>query len=103
MKIYINKLPKNCLNCPCHSRDFEEGDRCNLGAFDWNTCDYDKIDEDNYKHENCPLQTTKTLTKEIFDKFWKIVQETHEGTLSPDIQFSEIEEIFDKIEKEVKL
>ena len=40
------------------------------------------------------------LIKEIFDKFWKIVQKTHEGTLSPDISFSEIEEIFDKIKKE---
>lgn len=65
MKIYINKLPKNCLNCPCHSRDFEEGDRCNLGAFNYNTCDYDKIDEDNYKHKDCPLIDIKTHDREI--------------------------------------
>ena len=72
MKIYINKLPKNCLNCPCHSRDFEEGDRCNLGAFNYNTCNYDKIDEDNYKHKDCPLIDIKThdreLVKEVCEK-----------------------------------
>ena len=72
MKIYINKLPKNCLNCPCHSRDFEEGDRCNLGAFNYNTCDYDKIDEDNYKHKDCQLICIKDhdreLVKEVCEK-----------------------------------
>lgn len=78
MKIYINKLPKNCLNCPCHSRDFEEGDRCNLGAFNYNTCDYDKIDEDNYKHKDCPLIDIKThdreLVKEVCDKIKKEIE-----------------------------
>lgn len=113
MKIYINKLPKNCLNCPCHSRDFEEGDRCNLGAFNYNTCDYDKIDEDNYKHKDCPLIDIKTHDREIVKEVCEKITERYNLEGKPitdefgDTQYGyamisarDLKQFLDQIEKE---
>lgn len=55
MKVYVDKLPNSCFDCPCCSNSIECG--CNLSD---GSEDFFKFDED----ENCPLKLIEDYKKE---------------------------------------
>ena len=61
MKIYVDELPKDCIDCPCESEYY-----CNLLNEDIGCCEWGEI------HKNCPLQSltdyTKQVRKEVCDE-----------------------------------
>ena len=61
MKVYVEKLPKDCIGCPCESEYY-----CNLLNEDVGCCKWGEI------HKNCPLQSltdyTKQVRKEVCEK-----------------------------------
>lgn len=60
MRIFVDELPKDCIDCPCESEYY-----CNLLNEDVGCCKWGEI------HKNCPLQSiadyTKQVTKEVCD------------------------------------
>ena len=76
MKVYIDKLPKDCSECPmCRSGKLKlqrkgryvEAEQCVFGQYKYQNID-DEID-------TCPLQSltdyTKQVRKEVCEKIWK--------------------------------
>lgn len=60
MKVYVDRLPLNCLECPCYDHCEME---CNL---DNGTHDYHRdFDTGDVK---CPLKTTDDYRKRILDE-----------------------------------
>lgn len=61
MKVYVDKFPKDCIDCPCESEYY-----CNLLNEYVDCCKYGET------HENCPLQSlsdyTKQLKKQVCEK-----------------------------------
>ena len=54
MKVYVDELPKDCIDCPCESEYY-----CNLlnedvGCLEWGET-----------HKNCPLQSLTDYTKQV--------------------------------------
>ena len=72
-KVYVEKMPESCAECPCISRDYEQGNYCNLEAFDYETCDYSEVRKSI--HKNCPLQSIKDHDRELVEKVIKEVEE----------------------------
>lgn len=66
MKVYIDKLPKDCIDCPCESEYY-----CNLLNEDIGCCEWGEI------HKNCPLQSladyTKQVRKDVCDEIIKSI------------------------------
>ena len=64
MKVYVDELPKDCLDCPCESEYC-----CKLLNDDVGCCKWGEI------HKNCPLQSlsdyTKQVKKELVQEIWK--------------------------------
>ena len=64
MKIYVDELPKDCIDCPCESEYY-----CNLLKEDIGCCKWGEI------HKNCPLQSIadhdKQVRKEVCEKIKK--------------------------------
>lgn len=54
MKVYVDELPKDCIDCPCESEYY-----CNLLNEDVGCCKWGEI------HENCPLQSLADYTKQV--------------------------------------
>ena len=54
MKVYVDELPKDCIDCPCESEYY-----CNLLNEDIGCCEWGKI------HKNCPLQSLADYTKQV--------------------------------------
>ena len=86
MKVYVDKLPKNCFECPCFSMDKE----CPCGVDNGENYYF----KDEVEGENCPLkslaehdkQVRKQVIEEIREKFKEIIFDS-----------STIDEILDKI------
>ena len=61
MKVYVDEMPKDCIDCPCESEYY-----CNLLNEDVGCCKWGEI------HKNCPLQSladyTKQVRKEVCEK-----------------------------------
>ena len=57
MKIYVDELPKDCIDCPCESEYY-----CNLLNEDIGCCEWGEI------HKNCPLQSLADYTKKVRKK-----------------------------------
>ena len=61
MKVYVDELPKDCIDCPCESEYY-----CNLLNEDVGCCKWGEI------HKNWPLQSltdyTKQVRKEVCEK-----------------------------------
>ena len=57
MKIYVDELPKDCIDCPCESEYY-----CNLLNEDIGCCEWGEI------HKNCPLQSLADYTKQVRKK-----------------------------------
>lgn len=68
MKVYVDELPKNCIDCPCESEYY-----CNLLYEDVGCCKWGEI------HKNCPLQPlsdyTKQVRKEVLEKVYKVLEQ----------------------------
>lgn len=54
MKVYVDELPKDCIDCPCESEYY-----CNLLNEDVGCCEWGEI------HKNCPLQSLADYTKQV--------------------------------------
>ena len=64
MKVYVDELPKDCIDCPCESEYY-----CNLLNEDVGCCEWGEI------HKNCPLQSLADYTKQVRKE---VVQEIRE-------------------------
>lgn len=54
MRIFVDELPKDCIDCPCESEYY-----CNLLNEDVGCCKWGEI------HKNCPLQSLADYTKQV--------------------------------------
>lgn len=54
MRIFVDELPKDCIDCPCESDYY-----CNLLNEDVGCCEWGEI------HKNCPLQSLADYTKQV--------------------------------------
>lgn len=54
MKVYVEELPKDCLDCPCESEYY-----CNLLKENVGCCKWGEI------NKNCPLQPIADYTKQV--------------------------------------
>lgn len=54
MRIFVDELPKDCIDCPCESEYY-----CNLLNEDVGCCEWGEI------HKNCPLQSLTDYTKQV--------------------------------------
>lgn len=62
MKVYVNELPKCCIDCPCYD---DESISCSASE-KW----LDLTIEDNFhrfkqRHKDCPLQSLTDYTKQV--------------------------------------
>ena len=67
MKIYVDKLPKNCTECPLHRSG---GLKLQKGAryIDAETCvlgEFYKFQEIDNEIDTCPLETTQSLKQQV--------------------------------------
>lgn len=77
MTIYIDKLPEDCLDCPCENEDYcdllNEGIGCKFGE----------------KHKDCPLKTIaehdKQVKKELLDKLCNMLTDRAELIKTGDV------------------
>ena len=53
MKVYVDELPKDCIDCPCESEYY-----CNLLNEDVGCCKWGEI------HKNCPLHSISEQDKQ---------------------------------------
>ena len=54
MKVYVDELPKDCIDCPCESEYY-----CNLLNEDVGYLEWGEI------HKGCPLKTLADYTKQV--------------------------------------
>ena len=54
MRIYVDELPKDCIDCPCESEYY-----CNLINEDVGCLEWGEI------HKGCPLKTLADYTKQV--------------------------------------
>ena len=54
MRIYVDELPKDCIDCPCESEYY-----CNLLNEDVGCLEWGEI------HKGCPLQSLADYTKQV--------------------------------------
>ena len=87
MKVYVDELPEDCIECPCESENY-----CNLmnEYVDCILCEK--------RHQDCPLQSladyTKQVRKELIDKLAIFLI----ATFSKDAEFS-VEEILNWLQE----
>ena len=69
MKVYVDELPKDCIDCPCESEYY-----CNLLNEDVGCLEWGEI------HKGCPLKTladyTKQVRKEVCEEIKKFAYDT---------------------------
>ena len=98
MKIYVDELPKDCIDCPCESEYY-----CNLLNEDIGCCEWGKI------HKNCPLQSLADYTKQVREEVVEEIREKfnteviHHFCPNPSsvdfitLSISEVEEFLDQV------
>ena len=103
MKVYVDELPKDCIDCPCESEYY-----CNLLNEDIGCCKWGEI------HKNCPLQPIsdhdKQVRKEVVQEITELAKNQFEflicdecyNTIDKDVYISSVAltEILDTILKE---
>lgn len=67
MKVYVDELPKDCIDCPCESEYY-----CNLLNEDVGCCEWGEI------HKNCPLQSLADYTKQVRKEVCEEIREWHD-------------------------
>jgi hypothetical protein len=80
MKVYVDELPKSCVDCPCY--DCEWGD-CNLEDINlMSTNDFSRYEQ---RHQDCPLHSLAEHDKakdhqiELLNKRWEMLKEYING------------------------
>ena len=93
MRIFVDELPKDCIDCPCESEYY-----CNLLNEDVGCCKWGEI------HKNCPLQSladyTKQVRKEVCDEIRTFAYDTFKEFGYFDE--TDLEHILDQIQGETK-
>ena len=70
MRIFVDELPKDCIDCPCESEYY-----CNLLNEDVGCCKWGEI------HKNCPLQSLSDYTKQVREEVVEKIKEKFNDTL----------------------
>ena len=99
MKVCVEKLPKDCIDCPCESEYY-----CNLLNEDVGCCEWGEI------HKNCPLQSLADYTKQVrnntFDKisseYAKRLSAFMRTKISVSTAMSKLDEVLDQLQGKTK-
>ena len=95
MRIYVDELPKDCIDCPCESEYY-----CNLLNEDVGCCEWGEI------HKNCPLQSltdyTKQVRKEVVEDIKERLKKANLEIMSPIDLYSYTDNFLYQVEKEIK-
>lgn len=93
MKIYIDKVPKDCWECPCFKNDIEMS--CGL---DDGIHNYFKDEIDGGK---CPIISIRTHDRRVVKKVCEIIRENIEARDAYELDIiNRLAILLDKIEKE---
>lgn len=83
MRIYVDELPKDCIDCPCESEYY-----CNLLNEDVGCCEWGEI------HKNCPLQSLADYTKQVRKEVCEEIRKTlFEFLLTYDVITDKLDQI----------
>ena len=83
MKVYVDELPKDCIDCPCESEYY-----CNLLNEDVGCCKWGEI------HKNCPLQSLADYTKQVRKEVCEEIRKTlFEFLLTYDVITDKLDQI----------
>ena len=89
MRIYVDELPKDCIDCPCESEYY-----CNLLNEDVGCCKWGEI------HKNCPLQSLADYTKQVRKEVLDIIEEKFNCCGYVEEKFEDIKKyVLDQIEQ----
>ena len=95
MRIFVDELPEDCLDCPCESEYY-----CNLLNEDVGYCKWGEI------HKNCPLQSladyTKQVRKEVVEDIKERLKKANLEIMSPIDLYSYTDNFLYQVEKEIK-
>ena len=95
MKVYVDELPKDCIDCPCESEYY-----CDLLNEDVGCCKWGEI------HKNCPLQSlvdyTKQVRKEVLEDIKERLKKANLEIMSPIDLYSYTDNFLYQVEKEIK-
>ena len=95
MRIYVDELPKDCIDCPCESEYY-----CNLLNEDVGCCECGEI------HKGCPLKTladyTKQVRKEVVEDIKERLKKANLEIMSPIDLYSYTDNFLYQVEKEIK-
>ena len=95
MKVYVDELPKDCIDCPCESEYY-----CNLLKEDIGCCKWGEI------HKNCPLQSIsdhdKQVRKEVVEEIKERLKKANLEIMSPIDLYSYTDNFLYQVEKERK-
>ena len=101
MKIYVDELPKDCIDCPCESEYY-----CNLLNEDVGCCKWGEL------HKDCPLQSLADHDKQVREEVVEEIKEKFNDTIKhhfcpnpSSVDFitlciSEVEEFLDQVKGE---
>ena len=95
MKVYVDELPKDCIDCPCESEYY-----CNLLNEDVGCCKWGEI------HKNCPLQSLSDhdnqVRKEVVEDIKERLKKANLEIMSPIDLYSYTDNFLYQVEKEIK-
>ena len=94
MRIYVDELPKDCIDCPCESEYY-----CNLLNEDVGCLEWGEI------HKGCPLQSLADYTKQVRKEVCEEIRnKIEQAKLIYEWKGEEttIEDILDQIQGETK-
>lgn len=95
MKVYVDELPKDCIDCPCESEYY-----CNLLNEDVGCCEWGEI------HKNCPLQSLSDhdnqVRKEVVEDIKERLKKANLEIMSPIDLYSYTDNFLYQVEKEIK-
>ena len=95
MKLYVEKLPKNCEDCPFAKNKWY------CGILDC-TINYALSITKKGIRKDCPLQTIKNHDNELIDKIIHdvVVNNTDDGYISNSVDFNNLIEYLQSLKKE---
>ena len=95
MKVYVDELPKDCIDCPCECEYY-----CNLLNEDVGCCKYGEI------HKDCPLQSLsdhdKQLRNGVVEEIKERLKKANLEIMSPIDLYSYTDNFLYQVEKEIK-
>ena len=92
MKVYVDELPKDCIDCPCESEYY-----CNLLNEDVGCLEWGEI------HKGCPLQSLADYTKQVRKEVVDIIEEKFNCCGYVEEKFEDIKKyVLDQLQGESK-